>query len=78
MTIRAVRYVNGKPVVSHTGFLTDMIMEIQCFFPECPAVYRIDYSSTEIHIDVGKLRRDATGKVNRSHPEHPDVIVIKH
>lgn len=77
MTIRAVRYVNDKPAVSHIGFMTDIGMEIRCDSAECPIAYRLDYTPNETNLDVGKLRREATAKVNKSHPDHPDVIVLK-
>ena len=52
-------------------------MEIRCDFADCPPAYRLDYTAIETNLDVGKLRREATAKVNSSHPDHPDVIVLK-
>ena len=77
MTIRVVRYINDKPRVSHIGFMTDIGMSIRCDFADCPASYRLDYTPSETSLDVGKLRKEATAKVNGSHPDHPDVIVLK-
>ena len=77
MTIRAVRHINHRPAADQSGFITDIGMEIGCYSPECSTAYRIDYTTTETKFDLGKLRKQATAKVNETHPRHPDVIVLK-
>ena len=75
MTIRAIRHIKGESAASQSGFMTDL--EIRCPIAGCSVAYSIDYTPEETAISVGELRTKATPKVTGSHPDHPDVIILK-